>query len=48
MSKEMKDRLRKEYVGFGGAENQVRVCVDGGGGRRSSGEAGHWRRWQLD
>lgn len=23
MSKEMKARLRKEYVGFGGAENKV-------------------------
>jgi len=25
MSKEMKERLRKEYVGFGGAENKVRA-----------------------
>jgi hypothetical protein len=25
MSKEMKARLRKEYIGFGGAENQVRA-----------------------
>jgi hypothetical protein len=27
MSKEMKARLRKEYVGFGGAENSVRATA---------------------
>lgn len=27
LSKEMKARLRKEYVGLGGAENSVRFCV---------------------
>lgn len=34
MSKEMKDRLRKEYVGFGGAESKVgQWCgVEGGAG----------------
>jgi hypothetical protein len=35
MSKEMKDRLRKEYVGFGGAENTVRRPRGGCAGRPS-------------
>jgi hypothetical protein len=41
MSKEMKERLRKEYVGFGGAENKVRLgSRQGTEGRRARGRGG--------